>query len=162
MLPTTLWSLAVLMLVVTCAAWDLVAARMPDVVTGAGMLLGISLGAAQGWNALLGHSAAMLLAAYLLTLPYHLGSVDDGEVKLAGALGALTGLPDTLVLLLLVALYGGLLGLVGAWLLESPEQGRWRAPLQRWLRKTRQGRLPHGLTMLAAALTLLWLQAPPF
>lgn len=149
------WSLAVLLVAIGGAGWNIWTGRTPDLLTGAGLLLGISLSAAQGWMALGSHTAALLLAAGALLLAYQIGSVGGDVVRLAACLGALGGLPFSLALLPLALLYGSLLGVATRRVLEQPAPRAAVARVQGWLRSAHQERAPHGLTLALAALTLL-------
>ena len=63
----------------------------------------------------LGHSlAGMLLGAGLLLIPFLLGGMGAGDVKLLGAIGAIKGAPFVLAVFIAAALVGGVISLLAA------------------------------------------------
>ncbi len=107
-------TLALLILLALASACDIRSHRIPNLLSLAGLGLGL---AEHGWR---GGGAGLLLslegvaAACLALLPYALGGLGAGDVKLLGAVGALMG-PIFLLWTLPGAVFaGGLLALAWA------------------------------------------------
>ena len=84
--------------------------RIPNVLTYPAMVGGLVLGMATGGLPGLGHSAAGLALGFsVLFLAFMFGGVAGGDVKLAGALGALTGLGTTVLGLMYMGLLAGVM-----------------------------------------------------
>ncbi len=104
---------ALALLCSVCAAWtDVRTRRIPNPLTGAAVLAGLTLhcivdGAAGFGSALL----ACLIAGSLFILPYLAGGMGAGDVKLMAALGAVSGLHALPSVLLATAVSGGIVAL---------------------------------------------------
>ena len=85
--------------------------RIPNALTLPALLLGLALAGWQGGAPGLGHALAGASVASLALLAYAGRMLGAGDVKLLGAVGALTGAPFMLWTLLGTALAGGLLAL---------------------------------------------------
>jgi prepilin peptidase CpaA len=99
-----------LVLVLVCAAFDWRSRRIPNVLTLTAIALGLAL------NALFAGAAGAVFSAFglaigagLLLIPYLMGGMGAGDVKLMGAVGALLGWQLALTALLYTALAGGLI-----------------------------------------------------
>jgi prepilin peptidase CpaA len=107
--------LAALATVLVLAAWsDVRRARIPNVLTVAGLVAGLALSAAAGAGALVSSAQAVVIAfafGFLLFVAQGLGG---GDVKLLIALAALLGLQRFMAALVLTALAGGVLALLVA------------------------------------------------
>ncbi len=92
---------------------DLRSRRIPNLLTYPLMLAGLGYHAAlQGWAGL-GFSAAGLgLGFGLLLLPFLLGFIGAGDVKLLAAVGAWLGWPGVLLAFVFTTVLGGLYGLI--------------------------------------------------
>lgn len=105
----TLGALLALGCMVTDALWR----RIPNALTlpaaGAGLVIALVSG---GWESLLWSGAGMLVGFGLLLLPYALGAMGAGDVKLLAALGALLGYPGIVQVFLYAAIAGGVLSLI--------------------------------------------------
>lgn len=104
---------ALALLCSACAAWtDVRGRRIPNALTGAAVLAGLSLHGAVGGTAGFGSALlACLVAGGLFFLPYLAGGMGAGDVKLMAALGAVSGLHALPSVLLATAVSGGLVAL---------------------------------------------------
>lgn len=123
MLPVTIPSispagvLATVTVVVAAGAWDVRSRRIPNVLTfpaiGAGLVIGAVT--AGGWGLLSAVGGAVLAPVVLMVL--RLGNrLGMGDLKLATAVGALTGPAVGTLAMLLTTLAGGFLAI--AWMLR--------------------------------------------
>ena len=72
--------------------FDLRARRIPNVISGPALLLGLILNAAQSGTAgLLGSLGGAALSMGILMLPFAAGGIGGGDVKMMGAVGAFVG-----------------------------------------------------------------------
>jgi prepilin peptidase CpaA len=94
---------------------DILWRRIPNVVTlpaaGVGLILALVAG---GWKGLLLSGAGLALGFLLMILPYYVGGMGAGDVKLMAALGALTGVAAIIQIFLYTALIGGVLAVASA------------------------------------------------
>ncbi len=78
--------------VVLCAGVDIRSRRIPNVVSGSGMLVGLCLNTFQfGVPGLISSLGGMLLMLVILFPPFAAGGVGGGDVKMMAAVGALLG-----------------------------------------------------------------------
>ena len=102
-----------LLLVSLCMVTDLSRRRIPNVLTLPAIFVGLALGfAGAGWKGLVLSFLGILLGFALMILPYYLGGMGAGDVKLMAALGALAGFPAIFQVFLYTALAGGLVALL--------------------------------------------------
>lgn len=102
-----------LVLVSLCMVSDLWNRRIPNAVTLPALLIGLALGfASSGWKGLVVSALGILLGFGLMFLPYHLGGMGAGDVKLMAALGAIVGFPAIFQIFLYTALAGGVVALL--------------------------------------------------
>jgi prepilin peptidase CpaA len=149
-------------LLLTAAAWDIRARRIPNALTLAAVLAGLAgNGWRGGWPGLAWSGEGLALAAPLL-LPYAVRALGAGDVKLLGAVGALMGPVFLLWTLLGTALAGGLLAL--AWAASRRALGgtvrnalivpyllRAGAGLGAWAPESKAGRMPLAPAVLLGA-----------
>ena len=110
-LPPGLQGLLVL-LVVAAAAYDLRQRRVPNWLVLAGLILGIAMNTflfeTDGlWSALKGAGLALLIYVPLFALR----AMGAGDAKLMAAIGAITGPLNWLGIMVLTALFGGVLAI---------------------------------------------------
>ncbi len=94
--------------------------QIPNALSAALLLIGIlSAGFGRGWEGLADGMLGATLAFAVFLIPYLLGGMGGGDVKLMAGFGALTGARGVLPALLLVALAGAVtsvLFLIYRWL----------------------------------------------
>ena len=101
---------ATLGFVALCMASDVRARRIPNLISGVGMLAGILLNTAYfGTEGLIASLAGVLVTVALLLAPFAMGGLGGGDVKMMGAIGALLGLRVTLAGLLVGVALGGVI-----------------------------------------------------
>ena len=129
------------LLVLAGAAWDLRSRRVPNGLVLAGFLFGVALnsflyGESGLWSALLG--AALAILVYL---PIHaLGGIGAGDVKLMAAVGALVGPANWIRIFIFTAAAGLLLAVVA--MIWKHRLGRTLSNLAGILGQLAQGRAP--------------------
>jgi len=114
-----------LALLVAAAVIDVRTYRIPNLLTGPGMLAGLVASTLAAGSPMTGflNGAAGLFAALLLLLPLHaLRAIGAGDVKLAAACGAFLGWPDILPALFFIVVAGGVMAL--GWSLVQRTTGR--------------------------------------
>lgn len=103
------------MLVVACAIgiwFDLRENRLPNRLTVTFLVAALAVRAVGGME-LLQSGVLAATAGFVLALPFYLlGGLGAGDVKFLAAVGALIGLPNLPVALLVTALVGGVMALV--------------------------------------------------
>jgi prepilin peptidase CpaA len=106
-------TVSALVLVTACMFTDLSKRRIPNVLTLPAVVIGLILGlVGGGWEGLLLAFAGMLVGLGLMFLPYYLGGMGAGDVKLMAAVGALFGFPAVIDIFLYTALAGGAVALI--------------------------------------------------
>jgi prepilin peptidase CpaA len=99
-----------------CVMSDLATRRIPNALTLSGMGAGLLLGGISAGPAGLAASAGgMLLAIALLIMPFALGGIGGGDVKMMAAVGSLTGPRALLACLLVGMILGGLVAVGVLW-----------------------------------------------
>jgi prepilin peptidase CpaA len=94
--------------VALCVVGDLRTRRIPNLLSGLGMVVGIALNTLYfGHDGLLASIGGLLAAIAVLLFPFAMGGVGGGDVKMMGAIGALLGPRTTLVALLIGMALGG-------------------------------------------------------
>ncbi len=153
-------------LVLAAAVYDIRFRRIPNRLVLAGLVAGFAWNVySAGWSGL-GAASAGLGTGFALYFPlYLLRARGAGDVKLLGAVGAITGPGGCLWIFLLTALLGGVMAVVlvlfrgraretffnVAWIMRELLQFRspWRSSPQLDVTTTAGMRLPHALTMAA-------------
>jgi prepilin peptidase CpaA len=101
---------SVLVFVATCMVNDTATRRIPNALCGAAALLGVGLNALYFGST--GVAASVLGAAATmspLVVPFVLGGIGGGDVKMMGAVGALVGMRVGMNALALGVMFGGVL-----------------------------------------------------
>ena len=89
--------------------------KIPNCLTLPAIALGFVLNlVGNGWNGLLFALMGLVVGMGLLMLPYLLGGMGGGDVKLMGALGTLLGSHAILNVFLYTSLIGGIIAIVVA------------------------------------------------
>ncbi len=97
----------ILMILVIAVAWDLRSLRIPNAITAPAALAGIGYHVTTaGLPGLKSSVLGLLMGLAILLIPFLLGGLGGGDVKLLAALGAWLGPRG----ILFAALYGGLAG----------------------------------------------------
>jgi prepilin peptidase CpaA len=95
------------------ACYDVKLRRIPNYLTGAGLLSGLLMHfSLDGWKGLLGSLLAALAAGCIFLVFFMAGGMGGGDVKLMIAVAAITGLQETGSLLICTSLAGGAMGIV--------------------------------------------------
>ena len=162
-----------LCLVAVASAYDLRTRRIPQVLTlggaAAGLLFHLALG---GWNAGLASATGWAIGIAIFFLPYALGGLGAGDVKLLGAIGAWLGPMNAVWVGLYAGAAGGLLAIFVAltkgYLFQAVGNvgvmlAYWRLngvkPLPEiTLEHSRGPRLAYALPILAGTMVTLWLK----
>ncbi|CZQ80842.1 Hypothetical protein Tpal_125 [Trichococcus palustris] len=102
-----------LILVMLSGFFDAKERKIPNKITFPGILIGILLNLfAGGWMGLIQSIGGLLVGLAIFFLPFVVGGMGAGDVKLMGAIGALMGWRFSLVTALYSALVGGFMVLV--------------------------------------------------
>jgi prepilin peptidase CpaA len=88
--------------------------KIPNALPITLAVFGLAMGALGGWRGFASSLAAGLLLLVIGTLPFGLGLIGGGDIKLLAACGSVFGLSQVLPLVLYTALMGGVLALVVA------------------------------------------------
>lgn len=92
---------------------DLRSRRILNIITLPAILFGlIYYTVTLGWQGLLFSGAGFLVGFSLLLIPYLLGGMGAGDVKLLAAIGALTGMSFVFYSFLYTALIGGVISII--------------------------------------------------
>ncbi len=109
----TIYALASFACALLGAICDVRTRRIPNWLTGPGILLGLALHLGLGgWRSLGGAAVGGLLAGFIFLLFYLAGGMGAGDVKLIAAVCCLAGLSAVAGILLGTALLGGLFAVV--------------------------------------------------
>ena len=93
----------------SCIITDLLYQRIPNMITLPTMLLALSYHAlTAGWPGLMTSMIGLLLGMLLLLIPYIMGGMGAGDVKMVGAMGALVGPWGVIDIVIYAAFAGGL------------------------------------------------------
>jgi prepilin peptidase CpaA len=160
-------------LAVVACGWDLRTRRIPQALTLGGALCGLAFHLLTGgWNAGVGSVTGWAVGIAIFFVPFALGGLGAGDVKLLGAIGAWLGPMSALwvglyagaaggVLAIFVALTKGYLfqavGNVGVMLAYWRLNGVRPLP-EMTLEHSRGPRLAYAVPILAGTMVTLWLK----
>jgi prepilin peptidase CpaA len=167
-----LWVALPLIALVALAAWaDVRARRIPNVLTGPALLLGlIAHLAVGGWSGFQTSFAGMLIAGAILLPGWLMRWMGAGDVKLMAAVGAWLAWPGALAGVLASLAAGGAVALVyairhrvllpavfgvvtlGAWTLARGMRAQGPPPVMTGVR------FPFALAVLAGSVFALWVR----
>jgi prepilin peptidase CpaA len=155
------------------AGFDIKSRRIPNLLTGPALLIGLLLHLGlDGWSGLLTSFAAALLCGGIFLIFYLAGGMGAGDVKLMAAVASLAGLPSTPYLLILTSLAGGVMGVglavmrgqlkqifvnVVALLFHHAQEGFKPHP-ELNVRNNGMLRLPYGLAIAVGSVATFYLQ----
>lgn len=109
-------NLIVLVVILICSVTDIRSRKIYNSITVPAMALGLLLmGLTHGWQGLLSSSEGLLLGIGLLFIPFAIGGIGAGDVKLLGAVGALKGMTFVFTSFLYGAAIGGGIALFMIW-----------------------------------------------
>lgn len=109
---STLFAFAAMTCGTVGAIWDVRTRRIPNLLTGSAIALGLGMHLAiGGWSELLESFGALMLCGTIFLAIYIAGGMGAGDVKLIAAEGCMLGLSHAVSLLVFTALSGGLLAL---------------------------------------------------
>ncbi|MEO7144159.1 MAG: A24 family peptidase [Bryobacteraceae bacterium] len=111
-LPAAPVQIALVILVLTAALWDLVRRRIPNWLTVSGAIAGLAVNTwLSGWSGL-GFAAGGMGVALAVYIPlFLLRAMGGGDVKLMAAVGTLMGPLNWLIAFLLISILGGVIAL---------------------------------------------------
>ena len=102
-----------IILIATSGFWDLKERRIPNTITFTGIMLGILINLmAEGGAGLMRAILGLFAGLAIFFLPFVMGGMGAGDVKLMGAIGALMGWEFSLMTALYSAIVGGVMVLV--------------------------------------------------
>jgi prepilin peptidase CpaA len=97
---------------VIAAVFDLRRRSIPNLLTGAAVLAGITFHSARsGWSGLVFSLLGMAVGGGALLVFYVLGGMGAGDVKLMGGIGALVGAGLVISVLVFTGLFGGIMAI---------------------------------------------------
>lgn len=102
---------AILLMLITAAGFfDLKERKIPNIITFTGVLVGIFFNIiTSGWSGFLQGILGLLAGLAIFFLPFAMGGMGAGDVKLMGAIGALMGWRFSVMTALYSAIVGGIM-----------------------------------------------------
>ena len=160
-------------LALVACGWDLRTRRIPQALTLGGALAGLIFHVVSGgWNAGVGSATGWAVGIAIFFVPFALGGLGAGDVKLLGAIGAWLGPMNALWVGLYAGAAGGVLAIFVAvtkgYLFQAVGNvgvmlAYWRLngvrPLpEMTLEHSRGPRLAYAVPILAGTMVTLWLK----
>lgn len=107
-----MWQQVVVALVLLAAVWDIRYHKIPNFLTLAGVLAGLILHSlSAGWGGFVFSLQGAVAGLLFLLVPFALGGIGAGDVKLLAAIGALGGTAFAATVALAMAVVGGIMAL---------------------------------------------------
>lgn len=108
-----MWSnLLLIILLLICVITDLIERKIYNKVLFPFLILALSINVvSDGWEGLTATLIGTLIGLVILIIPYFMGGMGAGDVKLLAVIGALKGTGFVLMTALYMGLVGGLIGL---------------------------------------------------
>ena len=162
-----------LAIAIVASAWDLRTRRIPQLLTFGGALAAFVFHSFNGgWNAGVASAAGWAVGIAIFFVPFALGGLGAGDVKLLGAIGAWLGPMNVIWVGLYAGVAGGILAIFVAltkgYLIQAVGNvgvmlAYWRLhgirPLPEiTLEHSRGPRLAYAVPILAGTLVTLWLK----
>lgn len=144
--------MVLLALLAVAVYWEVKEKRIPNLVTGSGVILGFLLAYLMGKDVLWFSFLGFAIGFGFLLLIYLFGGIGGGDVKFMGAVGVLVGYPQILPVLFLSTVIGGMMGVaILCWTWRTAPANGESAPPKRTV--------PYGVaivlgTLLSLAVTL--------
>ncbi len=160
-------------LAMAACVWDVRTRRIPQLLTLGGAAAGVAFHiAVAGWPAGVASLSGWAVGLLLFLIPFALGGLGAGDVKLLGALGAWVGVTNVIWLALYTGVAGGVLALtVAVWrgyfaqamtnifmLLMHWRLNGVRPLTEVTLDHSRGPRLAYAVPILAGTVVTLWLR----
>lgn len=102
-----------IILLIVSVYFDLRFRKIPNCLILAGVVAGVLLNTlTNGLNGFLGSIYGLILGIVLLVLPFALGGIGAGDVKLLGVVGAVNGTALVFQTFLVMAVWGGLISFI--------------------------------------------------
>ncbi len=102
-----------IIVILAALAWDLKSQKIPNKLTLPAVVVGVFYNTlVHGWDGVLFSVFGLLVGLGIFMVPFMLGGIGGGDVKLMGAIGALKGWEFVLSAGLLTALLGGVIALM--------------------------------------------------
>ncbi|CZR10366.1 A24 family peptidase [Trichococcus ilyis] len=99
-----------LVLILASGFWDLKERKIPNKITFTGMLIGLLFNIITGgWTGLLQGILGLFAGLAIFFVPFAMGGMGAGDVKLMGAIGALMGWRFSVMTALYSAIVGGIM-----------------------------------------------------
>jgi prepilin peptidase CpaA len=107
MIPPSFIIAITVVFISVCVAFDVRTLRIPNLVTGPAIIVGMAVnGWTSGWTGLGMSALGFAFAVVVLLVPFALGGIGGGDVKMMGAIGALIG-PGLILRSLVIGLIAG-------------------------------------------------------
>lgn len=169
--PTYLVAVAIAL---AACVTDIKTRRIPNLLTFGAAATGLAYHLAMsGWEGLMGAGLGWLAGVAFLFLPFALGGMGGGDVKLMGALGAWLGATATVWVVLYTGIAGGVLALAvsarhgylatafrNLWLLLAHWRVAGLTPMSELtLEHSKSPKLAYAVPILAGTLVTTWLHS---
>ena len=142
--PVAFTKVVFIAIVLTAAFWDFRRRRIPNFLTFTGMALGIAGNFVMGgYDGLAASLLGLTLGAAIMLVPYALGGMGAGDVKLLACAGSMLGPTQVFYAFIAAAVLGGLMALAA---------GKRLGPAAGSEAGARPRSIPYGLPLAAGVL----------